>query len=115
MFVLDYTLPILLYSSVYLYLRTYYRYNTEVSRNIAASINCVNSVVLPYLYLYRDIDTLEEIKYWCIGYFLYDSVLSIRDGIYQKSLVQFGYLSHHLTTIYLLYNTETIICLNAYF
>ena len=115
MFVLDYSLPIFLYTSVYLCLTTFYGYNTKVSRNIISSINCINSVVLPYLYIYRNIDTLEDIKYWCIGYFLYDSVLSIRDGICQRSVAQFGYLSHHFITIYLLYHTETIICLNAYF
>ena len=110
----DYILPVCMYGSCYSYLSIYY-YKPEVVRNIMAFINCIHSIILPYLYVYENINTHENIEYWCIAYYIYDSVLSLINIYYTKEFKDFGYLLHHIVTMYLLHNANNVVCMKAYF
>tara|TARA_Y100000591_G_C21747385_1_gene652749 strand:- start:51 stop:695 length:645 start_codon:yes stop_codon:yes gene_type:complete len=112
----EYDLPVFLYGSCYMYLSIYY-YKPEVARSILSFFNCIHSISLSYLYVYENKDTLtlESIKYWCIGYYIYDSVLSIINIYSNKSFENFGYLLHHIATIFILHYCNNVFCMNIFF
>ena len=110
----EYDLPVFLYGSTYMYLSIYY-FEPKVTRNILSLVNCIHSIISSYLFVYENANTLGTIRYWCIAYYIYDSVLSIINTFNNRSIQDFGYLLHHIVTMFLLCNGDNKFCINSFF
>lgn len=87
-------------------LRTHY--NEKLTTNIISALHASGSILLSNKYL-KTKNNFNSLKFFSTGYFLFD-ILNMLRNKRMKSPLHWGYIYHHLTSIYLLHygDYETI-------